>query len=130
VSEQDYLSNSRPVATDFNQLTRADTTLKPLMMVNDVYLATNRGSGTMLLQLDLSLAFDTLDISTMLRCLRFTLTLLVQPLNGSGCTSHIISSRSDLVKSNHLSVTANTVSPGDPFLDQCCFLCTLYHSPR
>jgi len=42
-----------------------------LRMLNDVYLTADRGSRTMLLQLDLLSAFDTLDISMMLRRLVF-----------------------------------------------------------
>jgi hypothetical protein len=52
-----------------------------LRMLNDVYCAADNGSRTMLLQLDLSSAFDTLDISTLLRRLRFSYGISGPALN-------------------------------------------------
>ena len=49
-----------------------------LRLLNDVYGATNDGFRTVLLQLDLSAAFDTIDISTLLRRLRYSLAYLDQ----------------------------------------------------
>jgi len=43
-----------------------------LKLLNDVYSAANDGFRTVLLQLDLSAAFDTIDISTLLRRLRYS----------------------------------------------------------
>jgi len=106
-----------------------------LRMLNDVYSAADRGSRTMLLQLDLSSAFDTLDISTMLRRLRFTFGV-------SGPVLNWISSYMALRKQSvrvgiypviyfsHLSWTVNTVCLKDPYSDQCCSLCTLPLLPR
>ena len=50
-------------------------------MLNDAYCAADNGSRTMLLQLDLSSAFDTLDIITLLRRLRFTFGISGPALN-------------------------------------------------
>ena len=49
-----------------------------LRMLNDVYHTADNGSRTMLLQLDLSSAFDTLDTITLLRRLRFAFGISVQ----------------------------------------------------
>ena len=77
------MSISRPSSTDFNQHNRRghNTETALLRMLNDIYLAADKGSRTMLLQLDLSSAFDTLDISTMLRRLRFTFGVSGPALN-------------------------------------------------
>ena len=56
-----------------------ETTL--LRMLNDVYRAADNGSRTMLLQLELSFAFHTLDMSTLLRRLRFTFIISGLALN-------------------------------------------------
>src|SRR5208282_1298567 len=52
-----------------------------LRMLNDVYHTADNGSRTMLLQLDLSSALDTLDTITQLRRLRFTLGISVPAFN-------------------------------------------------
>ena len=52
-----------------------------LRILNDVNLAADRGFRNTLLQLDLSSAFDTLDISTMLHHLRFTFGISGAALN-------------------------------------------------
>jgi hypothetical protein len=52
-----------------------------LRMLNDVYCTADNGSRTMLLQLDLSSAFDTLDMSTQLRRLRFSYGISDPALN-------------------------------------------------
>jgi hypothetical protein len=52
-----------------------------LRMLNDVYHTADNGSRTMLLQLDLSSAFDTLDTITLLRRLRFTFGISGPALN-------------------------------------------------
>jgi len=96
-----------------------------LRMLHDVYLAANRGSRTMLLQLDLSLAFYKLDISTMLPRLNIILVSLTRSYTGSVPTWHIVSSQFESVKSSCPSLNANTVWLRDPFLDQCCSLRTL-----
>ena len=50
-------------------------------MLNDVYLAADNGLKTMLLQLDLSSAFDTIDTCTLLHRLRYTFGVSGQALN-------------------------------------------------
>jgi len=50
-------------------------------MLNDVYCAADNGARTMLLQLDLSSAFDTIDMCTLLRRLRFTFEISGPALN-------------------------------------------------
>ena len=53
-----------------------------LKMLNDVYCAADNGSRTMLLQLNLSSAFDTLDTTTLLRRLRSTFGIWSSPKLG------------------------------------------------
>ena len=52
-----------------------------LKLLNDVYCAADNGFRTMLLQLDQSAAFDTIDMSTLLRRLRFTFGISGPALN-------------------------------------------------
>ena len=52
-----------------------------LRLLNDVYCAADNGFRTMLLQLDLSAAFDTIDTSTLLRRLRHTFGVSGPALN-------------------------------------------------
>ena len=52
-----------------------------LRMMNDVYCAAENGSRTILLQLDLSSAFDTLNIATLLRRLRYSFGITGPALN-------------------------------------------------
>ena len=47
----------------------------------NVYCAANDGSRTVLLQLDISAAFDTIDISTLLRRLRYSFGISGPALN-------------------------------------------------
>ena len=52
-----------------------------LRLLNDIYAAADNGCRTMVLQLDLSSAFDTLDMSTLLRRLRYTFGVSGPALN-------------------------------------------------
>ena len=52
-----------------------------LRLLNDVYGAANDGFRTVLLQLDLSAAFDTIDTSTLLRRLRYSFGISGPALN-------------------------------------------------
>jgi len=64
--------NSHAILTGFNRLAGTDKNSETalLRMLSCVYLAEERGARTMLLQLDLPSAFDTLDISSLLRRLK------------------------------------------------------------
>ena len=52
-----------------------------MRLLNDVYCAADDGFRTVLLQLDLSAAFDTIDISTLLRRIRYSFGISGPALN-------------------------------------------------
>ena len=67
-------------------------------MLNDVYCAADNGARTMLLQLDLSSAFDTIDMCTLLRRLRFTFAISGPALNW---ISSYLACRSQAIRLGH-----------------------------
>ena len=123
IVEQVYLARlSAPVkqSPNFNRFQSEyrrgyNTETALLRMLNDVYLAADRGSRTMLVQLDLSSAFDTLDISTMLRRLRFTFSISGPTRTGSVRIWHIASNLLKWVKNSHPPSIVNMEILKDPY---------------
>src|SRR5664279_410316 len=74
------------LSSNYNRLQSAyrrghSTETALLKLLNDVYSAADNGFRTALIQLDLSAAFDTIDINTLLRRLRFAFGISGSALN-------------------------------------------------
>jgi len=100
-------------------------------MLNDVYCAADNKYRTTLLQLDLSSAFDTLDTSTLLRRLRFSLIVyLAQHLTGLARTWCVAHSQFALDRNIHWASFVSTAFHKDLCLDRCCSHCKSLHSRK
>ena len=85
-------------------------------MLNDVYCAADNGSRTMKLQLDLSSAFDTIDMCTLLRRLRFTFGISGPALNW---ISSYLARRSQAVRVGHKQSSSISCEYGVPQVRLC-----------
>ena len=96
VSHVKQSPNYNPFQSAYRRGHSTETAL--LRMLNDVYCAADNGARTMLLQLDLSSAFDTIDMCTLLRRLRFTFGISGPALNW---ISSYLACRSQAVRVGH-----------------------------